>query len=360
MTTCLSDAELRQFVDGGLAPDRRPHADSCALCRARAEAQHAAEDAFADLVAGIEVPSGLGERVRAAILRAQQTRGATTLRRAVPGHPGLRRLVPLALGAAVVVVVVFALLPRLGAPTELSASEVLGRSAQALVELSGVEQLEYDLRVEGFRPSQLSPTEGTTFVIHQIIDHATGRFLVARYAEDGTLAAGIAEDPAGGLRTMVVSAYGRRYVARLALPAGPRRSLPEAVRTIVRTWLGVVQASGARNLSLATTAEGQQVVVQAAGPAAAGGDAWAMQGARIVVDAHDYHIVALDARGQLFGRPYRVSFKLRERRLDATAPDSDFVLPSAPDDVILDGEASDNPLWDVSAAALRRLGQAPR
>lgn len=155
----------------------------------------------------------------------------------------------------------------------------------------------------------------------------------------------------------MVSAHGRRYVARLALPPGPHLSIPEAARTLVRTWLGVIQASGARNLSLATGADGQQFVIQAAVPASGTGGAWEMRGARIVVDAHDYHIVEIDARGQLFGKPYQISFRLRDRRLDASVPEDEFVLPALPGDVILDGEATDNPFWDLGAAALDRLGR---
>ncbi len=356
MSTCLTDTELQASADRELPPDRRAHLEACAACRARQAARQASLDAFAEWIDRTEVPAGLKDRVTSAVTRDDRAGGATTLR-SVPRARSWRSQLTLAAGAAAVVAfIVFGLLPRVGEPTKLSAAEILGRSLQALGEVSGVERLEYDLRFEGLHSPLLGGQSQDSAVIRQIIDHDHGRFLITRRAADGALVAAIAEDPAAGVRTMMVRADGRRYVARLALPPGPRMSLPKLARTLLRTWLGIVQASGARNLALTTTPEGGQFVVNAPEMAAADGGAWLLHSARIVIDARDYHLVELDTRGALFDSPYHVSFRLRHREVDAGAPDADFELAAGPGDVVLEGEATDNPFWDLGAAALRRLG----
>jgi hypothetical protein len=355
MNTCLTDIELQGLADGELPAERTAHVESCASCRERLEERRAALGAFRELMDGAPVPLGLGGRVMASVARAGRAAGATTLRPGVAAPRWPRRLALATVAAGVVILVVFALLPRLGAPTQLSASEVIGRSLQALDQVSGVERLEYDLRYEGFHSDLLGGEEEQALVIRQTIDHDTGRFLIAKYATNGRLVAGIAEDPVARVRTMIVATNGRRYVAKLRLGDGPHISIPVAVRTVLRTWLAFVQASGSRNLTLATTDQGGQFIVQAPQVPGDSGGVWGLEGARIVIDARDYHLVSLDTRGHLFGSPYHVTFLLRHRQVDASAPDSDFVLPGEPGDLVLEGDATDNPFWDVGMAALRRL-----
>ncbi len=355
MSSCLTDNELQAAADSAASPSQAAHLDACASCRQRLEERRAAIAAFGDLMEGTAVPPRLRARVMAGIAGADRASGATTIRPAESRRPWLRPLVlPIATVAAIALVV-FAVLPRFGAPTEISASEVLGRSVLALGQVAGVERLEYDLRIEGLDPQLLVGGGDQSLTVRHIIDHDSGRFLVGKYAPDGTLAAGMAENPVAGIRTMVVHANGRRYVARLALPSERLLSIPQLARTMLRTWLGIVQASGSRGLTLARSPEGDRFIVQAPGLPADPGSAWNLEGARIVVDAQDYHIVELDTRGQMLGRQYHVSFMLRHREVGTQATDSDFEFKPEAGDVVLEGPASDNPIWDIGSAALRRL-----
>ncbi len=344
------------MADQGVSPSQATHLETCPSCRRRLEDRRASVAAFAAMVDGTAVPPGLRARVMAGIERAERASGATTIRPVAAPRLWPRRIaLPLATVAAIALVV-FALLPRFGAPTDLSASVVLGRSVQALGATSGVERLEYDVRIEGVNSPWLSGDD--TLTVRHTIDHDRGRFLIGKYAADGSLVAGMAENPVAGTRTVVLRAGGHRYVARLTLPPEPRLSFPQLARTLLRTWLGIVQASGSRGLTLAKSPEGNQFIVQTPSVPADPASAWDLQGARIVVDAQDYHLVEVDTRGTLLGRQYHVSFVLRQRQVGTEAADGDFEFASEPGDVVLEGEGSDNPIWDVGSAALRRLSAA--
>jgi hypothetical protein len=355
MSTCLDDRELQAVIDGVGSPGQQAHADRCATCRQRLAERGTALEAFGDLVNAGPVPPELERRVLEALEGTTRVAGGTTLRPSTTPRVGLYRVVLPVAVAAVVAVFVFAVLPRLGAPTEISAAEVVARSAHALGEAVGVERLEYEFRMDGVRSPLLSNDQDLAAIVRQVIDHDGGRFLAGKYAPDGTLIAGMAEDPVAGTRTMIVRIEGRRYVTRLALPPGPRVSLPKLARTLVRTWLGLLQASGATSLSLSRTSEGGLFVVQSPQLSVEPGGAWDLESARLVIDANDYHLVEVDTRGHLLGSAYHVSFRLRTRELGGTAHEGDFAFQPEPGDFVLDGDASDNPFWDIGSAALRSL-----
>ncbi len=343
------------MADGAASPSQHAHLDTCESCRQRLAERQAALAAFAGLVEGTAVPPRLRARVMAGIEHAAGASGATTIRAGAPERPWLRRLVLPVATIAGVAIFVFTVLPRLGAPTALSASEVIGRSVRALGQAAGVERLEYDLRIEGLNSPLLAGGGDQSLTVRHTIDHDTGRFLIGKYAADGALVGGMAENPATGIRTMVIQADGHRYVARLALPPGPRLSMPQLARTVLRTWLGIVQASGSRGLTMSKSAEGNRFIVQAPGLSGESTGVWDLQSARIVIDAQDYHIVELDTRGQVLGTQYHVSFVLRSRQVGTPASDSDFEFKPEAGDIVLDGPATDNPIWDVGSAALRKL-----
>ncbi len=342
------------MADKLASPSQTAHIEICASCRQRLERRRAAIAAYDDLVEEA-VPPHLRARVMAEIGRADRASGATTMRTDAPRRPWLLRLALPVASAVGVALIVFMVLPRLGAPTKLSASEVLGRSVHALGEVAGVERLEYEVRLEGLHSPLLAEGGDESLTIRHTIDHEGGRFLVGKYAADGTLVAGMAENPVAGTRTMVIHMNRHRYVARLALPPEPRLSIPQLARTLLRTWLGIIQASGSRGLTMSRSAEGSQFIVQAPGVPADPASAWDLQGARLVIDAQDYHIVEVDTRGHLMGSAYHVSFALRNRQVGTQANDSEFEFGPEPGDLVLEGQATDNPFWDVGSAALRRL-----
>jgi hypothetical protein len=360
MSTCYTDTELQAIADGASPAPQKAHLEACAPCRQRLDARREAMAAFGVMLDRTNVPPGFKSGVMTAVSRADKASGATTIRN--DARPR-RWAWQLGLAGATVLfaaLVIYALLPRLGAPTELSAAEVIGRSVHALGEMKGVERLEYQLRIEGVHSPLLAESGDERLTIRHTIDHDSGRFLVGKYAADGTLVAGIAENPAGGVRTMVIRMNGRRYVARLALPQAPRLSMPQLGRTLLRTWLGILQASGSRALTLSRSPEGARYVVQMPGLESDPASAWDVQDARLVIDAADYHIVEADTRGHLLGSPYHVSFMLRSRQVGLRVDDGDFEFVPEPGDLVLEGEATDNPFWDVGSAALRRLAaQAP-
>ena len=131
---CLSDAELQAVVDNEADERSRAHVADCSACRTRADARRRL---MSTLVAPADdeggVPPALEARLRDAVAAGGPARGSTALRPSVPR--GWRQPIPWAsalAAAAVVGLIVFAGLPRFGAPTSLSASEILGRSLQTL------------------------------------------------------------------------------------------------------------------------------------------------------------------------------------------------------------------------------------
>jgi hypothetical protein len=75
------------------------------------------------------------------------------------------------------------------------------------------------------------------------------------------------------------------------------------------------------------------------------------------VTVADSRLVEFSATGRIADKPFMIEFVLRsqERRPANSAQDADFdILPEA-GDVILQGNASGNPLWDVVTRALRAI-----
>lgn len=104
--------------------------------------------------------------------------------------------------AAVVALVVFLILPSLGAPTKLSASEILGRSLQTLTNAHGIERLEYELAFSGMPDGPHR--------IEQVIDREhPSRYRFANYGPDGTLQSGISQDPLTRRRAQLIRVDGR-------------------------------------------------------------------------------------------------------------------------------------------------------
>ena len=67
------------------------------------------------------------------------------------------------------------------------------------------------------------------------------------------------------------------------------------------------------------------------------------------------------AAGTAADRSFTIDFALRSRELRpaATAQDSDFDIAAQPGDIVLQGDASNNPIWDVLARALGAIPAAP-
>jgi len=75
------------------------------------------------------------------------------------------------------------------------------------------------------------------------------------------------------------------------------------------------------------------------------------------VTARDARIVEFSASGSVAGRPFSIDFVLRSRavRPPGAVNENEFVIPSQPGDVILEGNGSANPAWDVVTRALAEI-----
>jgi hypothetical protein len=350
MMNCLSDAELQAVVDNEADAASRAHAADCPRCGARAEARRRQMAALAAL-ADDRLPPGFEARLRDAIAAGGPARGSTALRPSAPR--GSRRAIRWAsalAAAAVVGLIVFAGLPHVGAPSSLSASEILGRSLQTLTGVRGVERLEYELVFTG---------SSGPHRIEQLLDHDhPNRYRIAEFGPDGVMQSALSEDSLAGRRSHLVRVDGRNYVIELAAAQAPPFSLPQLAQAQVETVIGMMQATSDQKLTTIDAPGGRQYVIQIPTVTPAGGAGVAdLYQARVVIDAADFGIRELEASGTMFKQPYRVSFKLINRALLQTAPGSAFAIPVGAGDVVLEGEGTGDPIADVLGTVLRELGR---
>ena len=286
--------------------------------------------------AGVDATPALEARLRAALAEGRPTRGATALR-ALPRRSWSRAWwVSAAAAAAVVALIVFLGLPRLGAPTTLSASEILGRSLKTLSSTTGVETLEYELFVAGEMPGPHR--------IEQVLDHdRPGRFRFSNYGPDGVLESSISQDPARNQRAHLIRVDGRNYIITLTANGRLGPSLPEMGQALVESAITMMQATSDQNLTTQETPAGRQYVVEM--PAVTPRSTAAMfdlYHARAMIDADDFRIQEFEASGAVLKQPYSVTFKLIRRsvRPSAEVPAEAFAIAAGPDDVVLAGTRS--------------------
>jgi hypothetical protein len=351
---CLSDAELQAVVDNEAGEHSRAHVADCPQCRARADARRqlmSALVALADEEGG--VPAAVEARLRDAVVSGGPARGSTALRPYAPR--GWRRPIPWvsALAAAAIVgLIVFAGLPRFGAPASLSASEILGRSLRTLTGAHGVEQLEYELMFTGFPGPHR---------IEQLIDHDhPDRYRVADVGPDGVLQSAISEDSLARTRSHMVRVDGRNYLIELTSTQAPPFSLPQIAQAQIETVIGMMQATADPKLTTIEAAGGPQYVIQIPTiTPASGASVVDLYQARVVIDGGDFRIRELEASGMMFKVPYSLSFKLIRRvtRPASQVGPNEFAILPQPGDVILKGDATNDPISDVLGTVLRELGR---
>jgi len=351
---CLTDADVQAVVDNEATEPVRTHAANCDRCRDRVNDRRLLMSELMALVDGEgDVPPGVESRLREAVNAGRAVRGATVLR-GTSSNGGWRRagLVSAAATAAVVALVVFGVLPRVGAPTSLSAAEILGRSLQALTAATGIERLEYELVVSGV-------AEGSHRIEHLIdYEHPT-RYRLTTYGPDGAMQSAVAQDPSSGRRSQLVRLDGRNFIVSVAT-GRPLPSLPQMVQAQMEAVIGMMLATADQKLTVVDTAEGSRYVIEIP-PVVPKGNAATLDlyQARAVIDGQDFRIREFEASGALLKQPYTVSFRLIRRDLlsPASVSPEEFAIQAAPGDVVLEGEASDEPLTDVLNAALRELGR---
>lgn len=352
MSACLNDARIQAVADREATTDELAHVDGCATCRARVSETRAAEHAFARGMEDVSVPPLLGARVNAAVARAAGRSGATTLRTERPQRP--RWLMAGVAAAAAVLVLVFVLFPSFDPATRLSASEILDRSLQTL-SVHGTERLRYELTVD----APIATAESGTFVIEQLIDHQTGRWRFARFAPDGTLLNGIAENPGAHLREAVLTADGQAYRFHFEIAPEERVALWDVQRRCAEAMIRLVQSSTTHVVSTEQGPDGERYVVDlpaAERPAAAA--PLDLTGARVVVDASDFHIVEFTASGIVMGEAVSIGYKLAQRDLlGGVLADAEFGFPARSGEIALTGAGSREVPRDFMSLLLKEIAQ---
>jgi anti-sigma factor RsiW len=351
---CLTDIEVQAVVDGEASDERRAHAETCEECRSRVEERRSQMETIASLIDADGMPSStLEARLRYAMSESSGVRGSTVLRART--LPAWRRvgLVSALATAAVIALLVYGVLPRLGAPTTLSASEVLERSLQTMSNGQGVERLEYEVAMDGM-------TAGPV-VIRQVIDRDNPhRYKVASYAPDGTIATAVSQDPTKQQRTQLFHVDGTNYIVRVGAIHTPVLSIPQMAQALVETSIGIMQAKADQQLTIEDSPSGRRYVVEI--PPVTPQNATAtldLFSARAVISGTDFRIQEFTATGTLLRQPFSVSLKLRTHEYvggEATA--DSFAITPGPDDVVLEGQAAEDPVTELMTTVLRELSRA--
>ena len=303
---CLTDVEIQAVVDDDATPESRTHATTCVQCRERVHERRRHVAMLSSIVEDEGTPSpALEARLRRAMTAGGDVRGSTVLRSSAP--PRWRRvgwLSALATAGAVALVI-FLVLPRFGAPTSLSANEILGRSLQTMTSGRGVELLEYEVSMDGMSSGPV--------VIRQLIDRENpNRYKIASYAPDGVMRSAISQDPLTQRRAQLIHVDGTNYIVRAGVIRNPVLSFPQMAQALVETSIGIMQAKSDQQLTVEEGPNGRRYVIEIP-PVTPKNPATTLDifGARAVISGVDFRIQEFEASGALLKQPYSVSFKLR-------------------------------------------------
>jgi hypothetical protein len=357
MSRCLSDSDLQSIADHDARPDHVAHAQACARCGERLAARIRLISRVVDAAGTGDLPDGVRQAVRAR-LAGTPAGGATTLR-PIRSVPKWAWATPLAIAAAIALVAI--VLPGLDRRTTVSAAEILGRSRTALAApVVGVEVLTYDLDLAGVLADLVPEEQAGRFTVQELVDHdRDGRYRIVKLDTRGRVVAGAADDPLRGTRVRYMRANGRGFLLRFEGAEPIALSLPALKRTALQTFIGIMQASSAQTLEQVSC--GNQTCYQIDVPANAvpAGGLVALDSARAIITMAEAQIVDFSASGRVVERPFTMHFSLRSRELRpaGSAQSGDFDIAPEPGDVVLQGNASNNPVWDVVARALGAIPQ---
>jgi hypothetical protein len=281
--------------------------------------------------------------------------------------------------AALVVLAVFVVWPSFTKESRLSAAEILGRSLQTFSATSGVETFEYDVRPEGMAMRAMLPdAQLDSLRVEQVIDHDhPGRYRVTKVDSSNTLRLVLAQDPERGTRVARFRVDDKMYYFKfVATPERARTfvSMPDVQRAFVRALVTMMQGMSDQKLTTVDEGNGEgayyaiqmpKVAVPAAGATAAGAAAagqapmWDLSEAHALIHTGDFHLKELKARGTVLGQPFGIAFTLvRHESTPSNQIDaSQFFVEPEPGDIVLQGEATDDPPGDIVLAALRALAE---
>lgn len=358
MSRCLTDDELQAIADHEAPAEHVSHCEQCQRCGERLAAR-------VRLITRVEGAAGTGELqpgARAAIL-AQLARttaaGATTLR---PVRRVRRWAWAIPLAAATVIALFVYVIPGIDRQTTVSAAEILGRSRSALTApTSGIEVLTYDLELSGVLADLIPEEQSGRFTVQELVDHDhEGRYRIVKLTSSGQIVGGAADDPLRGTRTRYMRSNGHGYLLRFNGAAPTALSIPALKRTALQTFIGFMQASTTQTLREVQRGADACYQIDIPGNAMVAGSLVALDAARAVVTAVDSRLVEFSATGRIADQPFMINFALltQDLRPGDSAEAGDFDIAPQPGDVVLEGDASQNPVWDVVARALRAIPPA--
>jgi hypothetical protein len=356
MPHCLTDQQLQALADGQAHPDHGPHIAECQRCAERLATRTQLIARVVDAAAIAELPADTRHVMRARLGRA--TAGATTLRPA-RGSRQWRWWIPLT--AAATIALVLFVIPGVDRRTTVSAAEILGRSRSALAApVSGIEVLTYDLELSGVLADLIPAEQSGRFTVQELVDHDhDGRYRLVKLTADGQIVGGAADDPLRGTRTRYMRASGRGYLLRFDGAAPTALSLPALKRSVLETFIAFMQASSAQTMREVQRGADRCYQIDIPGGAMVSGALVAIDSARAVVTVADSRLVEFSATGRVAQHPFKIDFSLLTQDLHPSddAQDSDFDIAPQPGDVILEGNATQSPVWDVVTRALRAIPQ---
>jgi hypothetical protein len=355
MSRCLTDTELQAIADHEAPSEHLSHVEACQRCTERMAAR-------VQLITRVEQAAATGDLepgTRTAVL-AQLARstaaGATTLR-PVRRVRGWAWAIPLATAAALALFVY--VIPGIDRQTTVSAAEILGRSRSALTApTSGVEVLTYNLDVSGVLADLIPEEQSGRFTVQELVDHDhEGRYRIVKLTSSGQIVGGAADDPLRGTRTRYVRANGRGYLLKFDGAAPTALSIPALKRTALQTFIGFMQASTSQTLREVQRGADACYQIDIPGGAMVGGSLLALDNARAVVAVADSRLVEFSASGRIADQPFMIDFALltQDLRPGDAVETTDFDIAAQPGDVVLEGDASQNPVWDVVTRALRAI-----
>lgn len=351
---CLTDIDVQAVVDDEASEEVHAHANACEACRARVSERRSHMETLASLIDADGMPSSaLEARLRHAMSEVGGVRGSTVLRANKPSAWRRVGLVSALATAAVIALLVYGVLPHLGAPTTLSASEVLSRSLQTMSSAQGVERLEYEVAMDGM-------TDGPV-VIRQVIDRDNPhRYKVASYRPDGTIATAVSQDPTTQQRSQLFHVDGTNYIVRVGAIHTPVLSIPQMAQALVETSIGIMQAKSDQQLTIEDGPSGRLYIVEIPPVTPQNPSATLdLFSARAVISSTDFRIQEFTATGTMLRQPFSVSVKLRTHEYVGGAVTSEsFAITPGPDDVVLEGQADEDPVTELMTTVLRELGRA--
>ena len=352
MSACLNESELQAVADNEAETAHRVHVECCAVCAEKVAARRALTNRVVNAATSVEMDGGTRGRLRTRLIDAPAA-GATTLRE-VRKAPRWAWGLPLAAAAALLIY--FVVVPGIDRQTTVSAAEILGRSQAALsAPVSGLEFLQYDLEIGGALGDLLPAEQAGRFTVHELIDHDhQGRYRIVKLAPDGRIVGGAADDTLRGTRTRYIRVDGRGFLLRFEGAAPTALSLVGLKKSAMQIFIGLMQMSTAQSMREIDRAgeDCYEITIPAVSvPATA---LMSLDRARAVITSADSRLVEFSAAGTLSGQPFTIDFAQRIRMVDVSGAEASgiplsetFELTAEPGDVVLEGDATKSPLWDV-------------